>query len=66
MTALSRNAAIKATGAVGASMLPVGLARNEAAAREPQRVTAAAGVSGAQSATYLFLKRPPSSRRLRF
>src|SRR6516165_9162962 len=55
MTALSRRTVIKATGAVGASMLPVGLAPNESPAQEPPRVPAAAGVSGAPRATYLFL-----------
>jgi len=46
---------IKATGAVGVSILPVGLAPNDSPAQEPPRVPAAAGVSGAQATTYLFL-----------
>src|SRR5262245_65414546 len=54
MTDLSRRAVIKATGAVGASILPVGLAGSEATAQEPRGVSAA-GASGAQPATYLFL-----------
>ena len=55
MTALSRRTVIKATGAVGASILPVGLVPNESPAQEPPRAPAAAGVSGTQPATYLFL-----------
>jgi len=55
MTDLSRRTVIKATGAVGASLLPVGLAPNDSPAQVPPRVPGAAGVSGAQATTYLFL-----------
>lgn len=54
MTDLSRRAVIKATGAVGASILPAGLASNQATAQEPRRPTAATDASGAQPTTYLF------------
>src|SRR5262249_17613314 len=54
MTDLSRRAVIKATGAVGASILPVGLASNEVAAQEPRRPSTATDVSGVQPTTYLF------------
>ena len=54
MTDLSRRAVIKATGVVGASILPVGLVSNEARAQEPRRLPAATDASGAQPTTYLF------------
>src|SRR5262245_31932445 len=54
MTDLSRRAVIKATGAVGASILPVGLASNKATAQEPRPVSPAGGATNAQSTTYLF------------
>jgi len=57
MTDLSRRTVIKATGAVGASILPIGLAANDAPAQERPSVPTAAGSSAvaAQVATYLFL-----------
>src|SRR5262249_11771779 len=55
MTDLSRRTVIKATGAVGAALLPVGLAPNDSPAQVPPRVPAPTGVSGAQATTYLFL-----------
>src|SRR5215510_14850810 len=55
MTDLSRRAVIKATGAVGASILPAGLTSNKATAQEARRLPAAAGASSsAQPTTYLF------------
>ena len=51
MTDLSRRAVIKATGAVGASILPVGFASNEATAQEPHGLPAATDISGAQPTT---------------
>jgi gluconate 2-dehydrogenase gamma chain len=59
MRSVSRRTVIKATGAVGASILPVGLAADEASAQQPHR-TAAANTpppqadSRAQPTTYLF------------
>jgi gluconate 2-dehydrogenase gamma chain len=50
MTDLSRRAVIKATGAAGVSILPVGLAGHEATAQEAATV----GARGAQPTTYLF------------
>jgi gluconate 2-dehydrogenase gamma chain len=63
MTDLSRRAMIKATGAVGAAMLPVGLTTDESAAQDHGHAQAAADPSPAvpsaspntQSTTYLFL-----------
>ena len=62
MTDLSRRAVMKATGAVGASMLPIGFAPDESSAQEPRNTPAAPSTSGApqpnsqvQSAPYLFL-----------
>jgi len=53
---------MKATGAVGASMLPIGFAPDESSAQEPRNTPAAPSTSGApqpnsqvQSAPYLFL-----------
>jgi gluconate 2-dehydrogenase gamma chain len=50
MTDLSRRAVIKATGAAGVSILPVGLAGHEATAQEAATV----GTRGAHPTTYLF------------
>ena len=54
MKDLSRRAVIKATGAVGVSILPAGLASNQTTAQEPHRVPATAGAGGRQATTYLF------------
>ena len=61
MADFSRRAVIKATGAVGAAMLPVGLASDESAAQEQRHVAAADGGPAAAAArpqaqptTYLF------------
>jgi gluconate 2-dehydrogenase gamma chain len=62
MTNVSRRTLIKATGAIGASMLPAGLASDTASAEEhhaapvPPNASAASPIpSQAQSTTYLFL-----------
>ena len=58
MADLSRRAVIKATGAIGATLLPVGLAPNESAAQEQRHVAATDGglAAGpqAQATAYLF------------